>query len=1125
MYERHRHHLRGDKVAGTGFGYECLWRSLLMLRLGPSDTLTIYQGEDACITKIDEQKIYYQIKYTSRSWTPSKLSDFLERANWELADHPNISYVFCTNVPLTSETERAFDEIKQRWDDRLTQEQWAPDPEDPADKIRNRIRRVLENHFQPRRISDVLTFDRIDNCCNNLLALEAQFKLAEKTSISGDQVWEKTGLKQLIEEIPSLISGGRLFTWLSWIEKARTQDTDTILSATRSIALDPDGIGLDLEEEVFQFANQWGRNPSESHLYLISGASGTGKTWLLLRLGMRLSQQFPVYWADEVATGRDPELAALSSWEDRPTVVLIDNLIEAEWSRLVAEALRLQPPVLIIGTTSKPLHDKQVSSLQQRAGQKFISCELGPLLREEEVDKILKKFRRGVVARAEQKALRSTNIRYAIRLLKGQESQIGLANRVYNLWRRDECQAWVMPLILCSSLGVKVPRSLLRENAHLDSRGALELPEDLWPVTLRMKRDEDEVLWLEDSDVARDVLEKIKSEVTMTTSEESLLEKAVQLVRNVRVESALHRQFARRIVREFCETYPHHQARLLEECKDNILQLLPHETRWALAYVWLPFLPQAERTIEARKAAQEFLSRSPESVADVILLIEAFGDEHASKIISQEFQGARQWGTEPWATFIEHLRPLDSQSKRDLLELAIPILKIAPLNVSRLLDTRDIAVDLLTLIEDFGQPDHREWFLGELHKVLPESPTEEALKRHHLIPPYFKLVSRCIMQPRNGLAMVVAHKLLAGYLQNTMALQQLYVEIYDGYRAAYDNEIGKAYHEMALRRGRNYALAEAKPTKANTLWGCLLPFAGQWASAAVREQIEDEVYKFLQRMLENKLPLHLVENTALALGHDLVAKGGVSPDKIKVLLELLRQGSMTQEALHMLLHLTGAVGGCQYPTESSLAKQARAVLRVIACMGGNKASKLATSFFRDLGTWAGIKDHQTLELPPISEPNRFQVSIVISLLYCIRNVPWDKVEGQELSNAVYNYWHGNTAVRWDLFLTLVRLNGVQQAKAIVEKLRETAPDKPDTLLFSSTWEARFGDPQLAQDSLVKALRIYLIKKEGGHPQQVSRAYVDLARCCERPKREIFELCAALTGLGPLRPLNEVLKLV
>jgi len=270
VYESHRHHLRGDEVAGTGFGYECLWRSLLMLRLGPSDTLTIYQGEDACIARKNGQRIYYQIKYTSRSWTPAQLRGFLERVNQELAAHPNISYVFCTNAPLTSEAERAFDEIKQRWGNRLRQERWEPDPEDPADKVRNKIRQVLEQHFQPRRISDVLTFDRIDNCCNNLLALEAQFKLAKKTSISGDQVWERTGLKQLIEEIPSLMFGGRLFTWSSWVEKAKTQDTDFILSATRSIALDPDGIGLDLEEEAFQFADQWGNNPSESRLYLLT---------------------------------------------------------------------------------------------------------------------------------------------------------------------------------------------------------------------------------------------------------------------------------------------------------------------------------------------------------------------------------------------------------------------------------------------------------------------------------------------------------------------------------------------------------------------------------------------------------------------------------------------------------------------------------------------------------------------------------------------------------------------------------------------------------------------------------------------------------------------------------------
>src|SRR5207244_565008 len=102
-----------------------------------------------------------------------------------------------------------------------------------------------------------------------LLALEAQFKLEEGASISGNQVWESTGLKQLVDDIPAFIFGGRLFTWSSWVEKAKTQDADPILSATRRIALDADGIGLDLEDEIFQFADEWGHHASKSCLYLV----------------------------------------------------------------------------------------------------------------------------------------------------------------------------------------------------------------------------------------------------------------------------------------------------------------------------------------------------------------------------------------------------------------------------------------------------------------------------------------------------------------------------------------------------------------------------------------------------------------------------------------------------------------------------------------------------------------------------------------------------------------------------------------------------------------------------------------------------------------------------------------
>lgn len=1126
MYENHQHHIRGDMVSGTSFAYECLWRCRLMLRLSPLDTIAIYKGEDARITIGDGKEVYYQIKYSIRYWTYPKMKKFLDRAEAGLEGNPHFSYVFCTNAPLDSNAQKKFDEMSQKWGDRLRINRWEPNLDDPLDRIHADIRQVLERHFQPRNITKVLNFGQVDNCRDKLLTLETQLKLKIKNSINGDEVWERTGLKQLAEEIPSLILGKQLFTWSSWVEKARTEDTNPALSATRSVVIDHKGVHRDIEDKLFEFVSQWGRNPSESHLLLIRGVSGTGKTWLLLQLGMHFSEQFPVYWANGSAIGERPKIISLSSWENKPTIVLIDNLIEEEFSRLIIEALRSRPTILIIGTTSMPRYYKEINLLEQRCGEKFIYQELDSLPNEEEVNKLVAYIRKGIISRRERESLRSTNIRYAVRLLEGRESQADFVNRMYNLWHQDKYQNWVMPLLLCSSLSVKIPRSALREYARSKPRAALEMPEELWPVILCLDREDYDILWLEDPDVTQKVFDIIiDKDVNRETLEDSLFEATVGLISKIHIEFTLHRKFARRIVRRFCETYYQYQEQLLQKCKDTIFQLLDREPHWALAYIWLPLLPQAGMMIEAtRKAARNFLSEPPQSIADVVLLIEAFGDERAREIIRQELQGIRQWDAELWATFVEHLTPLDSRSQRELLRLSIPLLQCGPIDLVRLLKTREVDIHLASLIGKCGLSEQRVWFLNLLTDIFPESPDEEALKRHYLIPQYLNLTTRCIMQPRNALSIVVHHKLIGISSQNKKALQPLYGETYDSYRTIYKDEVEKRYYKMALKSAINYAKALSNaPTKANNLWTAILSFAERWASSEERKQIEHQVIGFLRKVSGRGLPLHLVESTAHQLARVLLSSSHVSKLKIRVLLELLVKSPRTQAPFQLFLLLIAIVGN-QVRFKKSLAKQAKEVLVTLACNGGENAKYFAENFLKNLEENIGISVER-FALFPIPEPNRLPDPIVENLLTCLWKIQWDDAERKRLVDTIYIHWRENSMVRRHLLLTLLNLGGAQQAREIVQMLMTTASDDPNNLLLACTWEAKFGDPQEAKKHMANALRLYEQKAMGAHLKNISRACIDLARCSESPESEIFELCGALTCLGSLKFLEEVLQLV
>src|SRR6266853_533140 len=154
---------------------------------------------------------------------------------------------------------------------------------------------------------------------------------------------------------------------------------------------------------------------------------------------------------------------------------------------------------------------------------------------------------------------------------------------------------------------------------------------------------------------------------------------------------------------------------------------------------------------EAREAAQALVSSGrPESVADVILLAEVFGDERAREVVEEEMRAVAGWRVEPWAAVVAYLQALDDRSKRDLFVRVVEMLRSAPVNMVKLLATRNVAVELLSLANGLGSPEHREWLLRMLQEVLSPAGTSETLKRQHLVPQYLKLVSRCVMQPRNG---------------------------------------------------------------------------------------------------------------------------------------------------------------------------------------------------------------------------------------------------------------------------------------------------------------------------------------------------------------------------------------
>jgi hypothetical protein len=1130
-YKDHLNHLMGDEVSGRGFGYECLWRCRLMLSLGWSDTLSVYTGEDARIysTSKKDGLVYYQVKYTSRQWTPKALEDFLLRVTKTLARDPNSAYVFCTNVSQTRTLKEKFAEINSKYrkslgggkhKDRLRYEIWVLDDEDPTDKIQNGIRSALRKLFHPRKFEIVLPDNEVQTCRDKLLSLEARFKLTEGASITGKDVFEQAGLSDLASKIPSLILGDRLFTWHGWAAFAEKGNGDPTLASTR---LSANGISLDLENQIFELSIEWIRTAINSKLYLILGASGVGKTWSLLRLGSRLSSFAPVYWADELSTGQYPELSSLSAWEDQPTILLADNIIEAEWGRMLPAALRSKPPLLVIGTTAKSRHNQDVIWLTDKVGQKCELFNLGPVLTETELKLLVDLLRDGTISNDEEKRIQATNIRRVVERLSGQPSEKDLTARLVSIWHTDDCQPWVMPLLLASSLGIKIPQSVLRHHANRKRYSRREFPDELWPLVLRVKREkeDEEEIWLEDVDLARHVLYTIEQAIGKTQLDDMLIKETEELSQSIRPLLSTHRRFARRIIREFSARYPAHRVTLLDKWKTTVMALLPLETKHAIAYSWLSYLPHMERQMEARKAAQAFVMNGLNSVADVILIIEAFGDEQAKRAVEAQLQGLHTWKTEPWASFIELLRPLDVYTQKELLSLAIPVLQHAPLDFEKLMDTRTIATDLTTLLKDHGRPEHREWMLTMLNRILPVPSNEKSLKRSFLLESYLPLVDRCIRQARSQKVLWTMNELSTAF-RGEVQIDELYGRTYDLYKAHYQEEQQRGYAVDAWNRAVHYLASEPSLNRAHNLWIISLDFASNWSNSAELSQIEEAAYEFLRTVSEQGLS-PLFETLFLACGRDLIYRANATPLRLTTLLSFLEQAPATPAFEQLAILIAGAVAKSKLPQFATLITKAKVLLRTICTVGGVQATQLSDEFLALLANILNVGHPKRL---PIGASAFLSKRVVADLMTCISNVEWNDEEQKELAMATFKRW--GTEACGDRFSgillnALFHLQAKQELKDAISDLLRRDSNDPDALLFQASWEARFGSSRLSQARIADALNAYLNRGQGGHPPQIRRAYLDLARRSLSPKREILELCAALQQDGRLRPIQEVLK--
>lgn len=1116
LIEQHKRHIRGDRASGIGFAYECLCRCCLMLKLDPSDVIEIWEGEDALVTRKGDRKCYYQFKYSINPWTKGRFRKLLPNAERLLKKNVFSSWVLWTNASQNKPARDELDKFKIEWTGRFSYREFSFNADSPFAEIHDRIRKCLRKKFKNPDLSAVPTACELDLCCNALVALEARLKLGQENLLDGDQVWREGGLEALCNRIVSRTCGDRLKEWAWWEDEAEKHNGDPFLSAIRASVPNDGCVTLAVEDQVCAVALKWAERPRQAHVVLIHGPSGTGKTWLLARLGLRLSKELQVYCADSSSAGDYPNLEYLLELNQKRVALLIDDFVEEEWARHLPKVMSAPNPIIVIVATSAKQDDCEVLRLTRRFGAEPTRVELGHFEPDsEDLKNLIRKTRHGLVSNRERRELKLSSIRYAVRVLKGEQVQEEIVSRVSGLW--DDYKPWVLPFVVCSLLRVRLPSSVLHKHIwKLDSGSSM--PQEVWPLVLRKRIGETEVLWLEDTDIATGVLSILTRDGVWQEDLDALvLGMLIELIDTIDINSPVERQFARRAIRGLCRVRPTCQEVLLEKLDCVIRGLLDFEPNWALAYVWIPLLSSNRRSHVARKAIERFLYRPPSSAAEVMLLVEACEDRNVAGALLREAHNLSVVTTEPWARFIEMLSPLTPEHKRELTREFMPLLKAGFSDVQALLNTRNTALSLTTLVTVFGLPEDRLWLFDRLHFMIDKTLSRKQAKCHTLVPAYLKLADRCLMQPRHGLSIELLRTFLRIPVLNEQNIRACYDRACADYREIFDHEEGAVcYHAGALHAGLQHAeILSDIPSKANNLWTKILPFAVEWATVEGLQEVLSRLLIFLNNAILAGAVFEHVEATVLALSRCWGVSGSLSSPEFEVLLKWFFRCTRPQSRATLLVALAGAVAGTDRYGDS-LAPQAKQMLASLVHNDPNEIHRSATTFCHSLARETNLDPYDPraqVEERLLSTLEHHQIR---ELLGSLARATWNKRETAELSTRIFERWKNNEIVRRHLFLTLMRLEAHKEARRVLHVLLDLSRTDPDIRCLASSLESRSGNPKLARQHIEMAQCAYESESLHAMPQNISRACFDLASCHEGLERRILVLCGALSQLGRLR---------
>lgn len=1131
-------HMAGDKHSARGFHYECALRCLWLLDLrGTENRLAIAEGEDARILRADGRTTYRQAKKREGShWVYDKsFREFVERAYERFNTNHSVRHEFYTNQALPSLSARSHrqehlnpnhDRVRETAPEqteafcktvRLFPEHYQPEPSSMLLEVKERLRQVIDSAYPGCQARNFVKDQEIDELAAKLLMFEYDL-WSRGAAVAWREIDPELGMDRLISGLYSRsMADGTLtpFDSLPTVDKGGPDDEKTrAVEAVRGGRVLPRPT---IESPVWAPVDEWwaaigNGDPKTRHVdYLVvvlAGAHGTGKTWSLMRIGNEIPGRYngmPVCVAAAYPPSRPFAFSNLAISRHGPCAILIDDLFP-DWCGLVSSITGPSPPphpLLVLGTAARPADDEDVRGLTQRLGRRAKVVELPDHLDDTEAEG-LARARGASLSVTERSRAKATNIRHVAQLLSGISAPEHLS-AMLGLLSSTETLDLLGPILLCTSLRVAVPKELLERSV------GRALPPELQPWVLGSRGAAGELLSLEDPDEAAGLLTQAVGGARV----QRMQDWCERFVQHVDPERLGERAFTRRLFGRLARKDPELCEHLLRSCRSTLDAVMAREPLWALIFSWLPILARSRRE-ELLKLALAKVTAAPATVAEIAVLIEAYGTAVARGHLATWLTRLAQWNPALLARFVEAVMALPKDERRDTA------LKLTSLLVDLPMDTfvetlrhRNCFNESTSLASDFGRPDDRRAFLyrvGEMTRVSLEcggTPKQNWFEASRV------LTERVISQARFGLAMEIVRQM---FINGNMRFK---AEEY--YKTCFEQEQALV-HRSVIDLGLKLMQQDSDLRSRDSLppvTGSLVAFAASWAGEEEWPTVADAFIELLESLSVGEVSFDRLSAVVLPTLSGMRRGPQQRSERfLKAILSWIpdERRLATLETAKLVLQVLGFMAAQPWIDERVQAR-ARKVLRELVghsdpveeTVGALFEALRVTIRMPATGSQRVRMPDEWFKHPPLANTYITQVG----------RIRWEEQERIALAKQLIRSWQGMVESRQSLTEALLRLGDLVGAKRFADEMAKDVPSYPDSLGYLAVISVKGGDASKAENYLAEAARMQDEHGRGLHPHLANWVHRELAGVCEGRRRAMHLLCAELCRDRPLRPYDEV----